>query len=105
MLLYIIPYEYYEYRSTYSYEISLDEQLRHGNRVRAETFSDLLLHLSTHEDVSFHKLDQVCPQNLSDLQTSLIRVSDNAHGGRVQYDFAGFFFLPRLKRECLTLIF
>lgn len=78
-------------------EIALDEQLWHRNRVTAETFSDFLLHFPAHEYVSLHELDQVSPQDLSDLQAPLVRVPDYAHSGRVQYNFAGFFFLPRLK--------
>lgn len=81
-------------------EISLDEQLWHGNRVgAAETFPDLLLHFPAHENVPFHILDQMGPQDLSHLETPLVRVSDNAHGGRVQNDFASFLFLPCLKND------
>jgi len=83
--------------TTNSDEIAFDEQLRHWNRVGAQTLSDLLLHFPAHEHVSFHEFDQVSPEDLSDLQAPLVRASDYAHGGRVQHNFAGFFFLPRLK--------
>lgn len=67
----------------YPNEISLDEQLWYGNRVGAQTFSDLFLHLSAHKHVPLHKLDQMGPQYLSDQQASLISVTDYAHGGCV----------------------
>jgi len=78
-------------------EIAFDEQLRHRNRVGAQTLSDLLLHLPAHEHVSFRELDQMSPEDLSDLQAPLVRAADYAHGGRVQHNLAGFFLLPRLK--------
>lgn len=90
---------------TYSDEISLDKQLWHGNRIGAETFSDLLLHFPAHEHVSFHELDQMGPQDLSDLEAPLIGVSDYAHCSSIQYNFAGFFFLPRLKYNKKKIFF
>jgi len=84
---------------TDSDEIPFDEQLRHWNGVAAETFSNFLLHFPAHEDVSFHVLDKMSPQYLPDLKAPLVRVSDYAHGGRVQHHFSGFFFLPRLKHH------
>lgn len=85
--------------NTNSNEISFDEQLRNGYRVGVESFSDFFLYLSAHEYVSFHVLDQMRPEYLSDLQAPLIRVPDDSHGGRVQHYFAGFFFLPRLENK------
>lgn len=101
---YIILHEVYQTADTNPDEISLDEQLRHRDRVGAETFSDFLLHFSAHEHVSLHVLDQMGPQYLPDLEAPLVRVSDYAHGCRVQHDFARFFFLPRLKRKRVQIL-
>ena len=84
---------------TYPYMLTLNKNLGHNNDVSAQTFTDLGLCFSTHEDVTFFVLHHQVAQYLLHQHAVLVSLSHNSHCGSVDNYFACFLLLVVLQNE------